>query len=89
VNTGSWQWVAGTGTDAAPYFRIFNPVLQSQKFDPSGDYIKRWVLELREMDSRMVHSPWKFDLSIKNYPAPIVEHQFARDRALLAYRSLE
>lgn len=89
VNNGSWQWVAGTGTDAAPYFRIFNPILQSQKFDPSGDYIKRWVPELREMDSRRVHSPWKFDLSIKNYPAPIVEHHFARDRALLAYRSLE
>ncbi len=70
-NSASWQWVAGCGTDAAPYFRIFNPTLQGQKFDPNGDYIRRWVPELT---------------SGEVYPAPIVDHAEARDRALEAYQ---
>ena len=88
ANNGGWQWVAGTGTDAAPYFRIFNPVLQSKKFDPAGDYIRTWVPELRHLDSSDIHSPWEKGLKVKNYPAPVVDHKFARERALITYGSL-
>jgi len=59
ANNGGWQWTAGTGTDAAPYFRIFNPVLQSKKFDPNGDYIRKWVPELAHLDSTIIHAPWE------------------------------
>jgi deoxyribodipyrimidine photo-lyase len=69
-NNGGWQWAAGSGTDAAPYFRIFNPTAQAEKFDPKGEYIKRWVPELNTM----------------NYPSPMVDHKFARERCLKAYK---
>ncbi len=94
-NVGNWQWVAGTGTDAAPYFRIFNPVTQSKKCDPQGDYIKRWVPELSKLHGPAVHAPWEADPDSlasagvvlgKTYPAPIVEHRQARERTLAAYR---
>jgi deoxyribodipyrimidine photo-lyase len=85
VNNGGWQWTAGTGTDAAPYFRIFNPVLQSMKFDPNGEYIRRWVPELRMLDSKQIHAPWAHGIRIKGYPdRPIVERD--KERTLQAYR---
>ena len=96
-NPASWQWVAGSGADAAPYFRIFNPVLQGEKFDPEGIYVRRWVPELARLDSRWIHAPWRAPKSVladagvtldRTYPAPIVDHDFARRRALDALASL-
>ena len=85
ANNGGWQWTAGTGTDAAPYFRIFNTVLQSIKFDAYGDYIRRWVPELRPLDSKTIHAPWKHGMKVKGYPErPIVERD--KERTLLAYQ---
>ncbi len=96
ANNGGWQWSAGTGTDAAPYFRIFNPVLQGQKHDPDGEYIARWVPELSELPVKYRHEPWKmsqeegksrnFKLG-KDYPQRLVDHKFARQRTLDAYKS--
>lgn len=88
ANNGGWQWSAGTGTDAAPYFRIFNPVLQSKKFDPDGHYIRNWVPELAKLSSKEIHAPWEFNLTIHGYPdRPIVNHNIARERTLMAYAS--
>jgi deoxyribodipyrimidine photo-lyase len=93
-NVGNWQWAAGTGPDAAPYFRIFNPVTQSRRFDPDGTYIRRWVPELADVPAEWIHAPWDappLDLAAAGvvlgdgYPAPIVEHGAARERALAAY----
>lgn len=81
-NNGGWQWAASTGVDAAPYFRIFNPVLQSEKFDPDGAFIRRMIPELSDAPGRAVHAPWKFGI---RYVPPIVDHQQARARALAAY----
>ncbi len=95
-NSASWQWVAGCGTDAAPYFRIFNPVLQGKKFDPDGAYVRRWVPELGKLPAGAVHEPWKVkdDLLTSanlvlgdDYPGPVVDHSEARERALDAYRA--
>ncbi len=86
ANNGGWQWTAGTGTDAAPYFRIFNPILQSKKFDPNGDYIRKWVPELAEIESNAIHAPWENNKSVPGYPTPIVDHKYARKRALSAYQ---
>lgn len=93
-NSASWQWVAGCGADAAPYFRIFNPVLQSQKFDADGSYIRHWVPELSQLDSQSIHAPWgsvgseRFYLNTK-YPKPIIDHHEARTRALNYYNQLK
>ena len=93
-NAGNWQWVAGTGADAAPYFRIFNPVTQSEKFDPDGDYIRRWVPELQGVPTSHIHEPWTagpFDLAewgADAYPPPIVDHAEARQRTLDAYQAV-
>jgi len=86
ANNGGWQWVAGTGTDASPYFRIFNPITQSKKFDPEGLYIRRWVPELQDLDRASVHAPWEKGLKIDRYPDPIVVHKEARERALITYK---
>lgn len=89
-NAINWQWVAGCGIDPSPYFRIFNPILQSKKFDPDGIYIKKWVPELKELPKKYIHTPWEAPelLAGKNYPKPIVEHEEARKKALLAYRRI-
>jgi deoxyribodipyrimidine photo-lyase len=84
-NSASWQWVAGCGADAAPYFRIFNPVTQGQKFDPNGDYVRRYVPELKDMDDKYLHEPWNAPHPPTNYPAPIVDLKISRDRALEAF----
>jgi deoxyribodipyrimidine photo-lyase len=95
-NNGGWQWIAGTGTDAVPYFRIFNPILQGKKFDPFGAYVRRWVPELTGVPDRFVHCPWQMAISEqrasrviigRDYPVPIVEHNAARIRALSLYKN--
>ncbi len=96
-NAASWQWVAGSGADAAPYFRVFNPITQSQKFDPHGDYISKWVPELSRLPVKFIHTPWEAPEQIlkqagislgQNYPAPIVDHKIAREAALAAYQAI-
>lgn len=87
ANNGGWQWSAGTGTDAQPYYRIFNPVAQSKKFDTDGSYIRAWLPELRHLSAKDVHAPWKMSCPPKDYPPPIVEHVFARQRALAAFKA--
>ncbi|MGF1624316.1 MAG: cryptochrome/photolyase family protein [Alphaproteobacteria bacterium] len=96
-NAASWQWVAGCGTDAAPYFRIFNPVAQGERFDPDGAYVGRWVPELARLPAGLVHRPWTADPELlgeagvrlgETYPLPIVDHAQARARALRAYAAL-
>ncbi len=89
-NAGNWQWVAGTGPDSAPYFRIFNPTLQGKKFDPEGRYVTRWVPELAHLDPRHLHEPWTSrDLfGAPDYPARIVDHAVARARCLDAYAAI-
>jgi len=95
ANNGGWQWTAGTGTDAAPYFRIFNPILQSKKFDPQGRFIHKWIPELSQLPLKYIHTPWELPADDqkkigciigKDYPAPIIEHSFARQRTLEAYK---
>lgn len=86
-NQHGWQWVAGTGTDAAPYFRIFNPVTQSRRFDPAGDYIRRWIPELRAAPAAYVHEPWLSPNPL-GYALPIVAHDVERKRSLAAYEVL-
>jgi deoxyribodipyrimidine photo-lyase len=90
----NWQWVAGSGADAAPYFRIFNPAVQGRRFDPNGSYVRRWVPELAEMPSRWIHDPGGAPADVlaqagvvlgRTYPRPIVDHVAARARALDAF----
>lgn len=92
-NVGNWQWVAGSGADAAPYFRIFNPIAQGQKFDSAGAYVRRWVPELTTLPDTLIHEPWKAAAQLgaaarRIYEEPIVGHPAARARALEAYRGL-
>jgi len=96
-NSAGWQWIAGSGADAAPYFRIFNPILQSQKFDPDGTYIKRFVPELSKLPVEFLFSPWeikesellKYDFKIgEDYPFPIIDLKFSRQRALDAFQKM-
>ena len=92
-NVGNWQWVAGTGTDAAPYFRVLNPITQGKRFDPHGDYVRRWVPELARISDAAIHAPWTLnstELSAAGvvlgdtYPVPIVDHAEARREAIAA-----
>lgn len=94
ANNGGWQWTAGVGTDAAPYFRIFNPVLQGEKFDPDGLYVREWVPELARVPQKYLHAPWTMPADLQravrtivghDTPAPIVDHAQARERTLRAY----
>ncbi len=97
-NIAQWQWVAGCGADAAPYFRIFNPILQGEKFDKEGLYVKKWIPELKRVPNKYIHKPWQMDLNIqksintfigKDYPSPIVIHENARTAALQAFQALK
>ena len=97
-NIAQWQWVAGCGADAAPYFRIFNPILQGEKFDKDGKYVKKWVPELNKVPQKYIHKPWEMEIKYqeaintiigKNYPKPIVIHEEARKSALSAFQSLK
>jgi deoxyribodipyrimidine photo-lyase len=87
-NTLGWQWSAGCGADAAPYFRVFNPVLQGERFDPAGEYVRRWIPELTDLPDGVVHKPWKAQATL-DYPRPIVDHAAARRRALAAYAEVK
>jgi deoxyribodipyrimidine photo-lyase len=95
-NANGWQWTAGTGADAAPYFRVFNPVLQGEKFDPVGDYVRAWAPELAAVPAKWIHHPWDAPASVladarvtlgETYPRPIINHDFARKRALETYKT--
>jgi deoxyribodipyrimidine photo-lyase len=94
-NSLGWQWVAGCGIDAAPFFRIFNPVGQGERFDPQGDYVRQWVPELASLPDRWIHKPWQAPAAVlreagvelgRSYPRPLVDHSEARNRALAAFR---
>jgi deoxyribodipyrimidine photo-lyase len=96
-NSANWQWVAGSGADASPFFRIFNPILQGEKFDPDGDYVREHVPELEKLERKYIHKPFEAPAHVlekagidlgRTYPRPIVDHGFARDRALAAYKAL-
>lgn len=87
-NNGGWQWSASTGTDAQPWFRIFNPIEQSKKFDPEGAYIRQYVPELRELENKYIHEPWKAKTKL-SYPDPIVEHAEARKKTLAMFKAVE
>lgn len=96
-NSAGWQWVAGSGADAAPYFRIFNPITQGEKFDGAGDYTRHWVPELAKLPDKHLYEPWSAPKSIlkdagvelgKDYPKPLVDHKQARERALEAFKSI-
>jgi deoxyribodipyrimidine photo-lyase len=88
-NNHGWQWVAGTGTDASPYYRVFNPTRQGQQFDPDGEYVRRWVPELRDVPARFVHEPWLAPGGLPaGYPRPIVEHAHERQVALARYQEV-
>ncbi len=97
-NNGGWQWTAGTGTDAAPYFRVFNPILQAKRFDPTGAYVRRWIPELADVPDRYIHEPWTMDddtqraagcIIGRDYPAPVVEHALRRTEAIARYKDAD
>jgi deoxyribodipyrimidine photo-lyase len=97
-NAMNWQWVAGSGADAAPYFRIFNPVLQGEKFDEDGTYVRRWVPEIAKLPGKFLHRPWEAPAEMlakagivlgETYPCPIVDHETARQRALEALKTFQ
>jgi len=96
-NAAGWQWVAGSGADAAPYFRVFNPTTQGKKFDPDGAYVRRWVPEIAALPDRYIHEPAASPQQVlddagivlgNHYPEPMVDHRFARQRALDAYQKI-
>lgn len=87
-NAHGWQWTAGSGTDASPYYRVFNPILQGYKFDPNGDYVRKYIPELRDIPGADVHEPWGL-LNLNGYPDPIVDHSIERDEALARLAELK
>jgi deoxyribodipyrimidine photo-lyase len=86
-NNGGWQWAASTGTDAQPYFRIFNPVAQGRRWDPEGRYVRRWIPELRGVGDDRIHEPWTAPGAAPDYPPPCVDHAERREQALERYRA--
>ena len=97
-NSGGWQWAAGSGADAAPYFRVFNPILQGEKFDKQGDYVKQYCPELSRVPDKYIHKPWEAPPKVlhnagivlgKDYPQPIVDLKTSRQRALDAYQQVK
>ena len=97
-NACGWQWVGGSGADASPYFRIFNPIAQGEKFDKAGAYTRQWVPELQSLPDKFLHKPWEAPTEVlaqagvslgENYPSPIVDHKTAREAALGAYATLK
>jgi deoxyribodipyrimidine photo-lyase len=86
-NNGGWQWSASTGTDAQPYFRIFNPSSQGERFDPEGEYVRRWVPELKDVPKRYVHRPWEAPMRPRDYPPPIVDHNERRPVAIARFEA--
>jgi deoxyribodipyrimidine photo-lyase len=97
-NTLGWQWSGGCGADAAPYFRIFNPMTQGKKFDPEGNYVRRWVPELQKVPTKYIHEPWEAPAGVlgqaacrlgEDYPEPIIEHKAGRQRALAAFDKIK
>ena len=97
-NSAGWQWIAGCGADAAPYFRIFNPVTQGEKFDPDGNYVRRFIPEIAKLPNKFLFNPWQAPKEIlqearvslgKDYPNPIVDLKLSRERALSAFKSLQ
>ncbi len=91
ANNGGWQWSAGTGTDAAPYFRIFNPVSQAEKFDDRGDFVRRWLPELKDFPGITIHQPWENPLLLarSKYPARIVRHEEQREKCLMMFKAVK
>jgi deoxyribodipyrimidine photo-lyase len=97
-NTLGWQWSGGCGADAAPYFRVFNPIIQGKKFDPEGAYVKRFVPELARLPAKYIHTPWEAPAAVLDaagitldvdYPKPVVEHAQGRARALAAFEAFK
>lgn len=90
ANNGGWQWSASTGTDAVPYFRVFNPTSQSRKVDPEGNYIRTWIKELHDCPVAHIHAPaeWLRATGRNDYPQPMVDHSGARERFLAAFKQL-
>jgi deoxyribodipyrimidine photo-lyase len=92
TNNGGWQWSASTGTDAAPYFRIFNPISQSRTHDPDGAFIRKWLPELSSLDTDAIHDPSELPPLVRarlDYPEPIADHSKARDRVMQAFTSIK
>ena len=88
-NAHGWQWTAGTGTDASPFFRVFNPMGQSEKFDPQGEYLRQWLPEIAHLDNASIHAPWTLGLlAPPEYPAPMVDHAIEREEALTRYKAV-
>jgi deoxyribodipyrimidine photo-lyase len=97
ANNGGWQWAASTGCDAQPWFRIFNPVTQSEKFDAEGRFIRRYLPELAAVSAKFIHAPWRMDAAQqaacgvvigRDYPAPVVDHAAARERTLARFKAV-
>jgi deoxyribodipyrimidine photo-lyase len=97
ANNGGWQWAASTGCDAQPWFRIFNPVTQSEKFDPDGRFIRRYLPELAQVPAKFIHAPWTMDAAIqaacgvmigRDYPTPVVDHAAARECTLTRFKAV-
>jgi deoxyribodipyrimidine photo-lyase len=98
ANPASWQWTAGSGADAAPYFRVFNPITQGQKFDADGAYVRKWCPEIAALPNKFLHAPWTADKQVlakagvalgTDYPKPMIAHELGRKRALEAYETLK
>ncbi|MFY8238038.1 MAG: FAD-binding domain-containing protein, partial [Ilumatobacteraceae bacterium] len=88
-NNHGWQWTAGTGTDASPYYRVFNPTTQSAKFDPTGSYLREWIPEIAGLDNASIHEPSSLGLlAPEGYPAPMVDHAVERNESLARYKAV-